>query len=142
MHVGPRLLGGRAQECAGLEVVGAAETVLEQEPSQRDPRLAESVEAAVQRDGFPASVLAIDFEVILQIAADAGQFVAQRDAGLGEHVGGADAGTLQQGRGADGARGEDHFGVGAHFPRAYAHAKSHAGGSVAVEARPGRPRHR
>jgi hypothetical protein len=48
-------------------------------------------------------------QMILQVAADAGQVMQQRDAPVLQQIGRADAGALQDARRADGAGGEQGF---------------------------------
>jgi hypothetical protein len=48
-------------------------------------------------------------QMILQVAADAGQVMQQRDAPVLQQIGRADAGALQDGGRADGAGGEQGF---------------------------------
>ena len=100
-------------EAAGLEQGRGDRAGLEQQILQARPHGAVRLRDAVV--GVVAGAFAdrVEIEVILQIAADAGQIVDDGDAGLPERIGGADAGELQQPRRADGAAAEDHLALGA-----------------------------
>src|SRR5437762_7044163 len=83
--------GMRADEAAALEMIGGAETGLEQEPFEPDEGLGEEIEARTQRYRLQAFHLEIEFEMILQIVADARQIVDGRDADRFEMCGIANA---------------------------------------------------
>ena len=107
-----RLLVG-VPEAAGLEQSRGDRAGLEQQILQARPHGAVRLRDAVV--GVVAGAFAdrVEIEMILQVAADAGQIVDHGDAGLFERVGGADAGQLQQPRRADGAAADDHLALGA-----------------------------
>ena len=143
LHVRPLPVGGGPQERTGLEVVGAAEPVPEQQPAQADTGLAQGVQPAVQGDGFEAPILAIDFQVILQVLTHAGQLVPQRHPGIGQYVRGTDAGALQQRRRTDGARRQDDLSRGVGLDNAGTAAQADAGrdAAIAPDRLRGRARH-
>jgi hypothetical protein len=63
-----------ADEAAGLEMIGGAEAVLAQQPAQRrSAPSASRIDRGVQRDRLLAGHLKIEFQMILQILADARQ---------------------------------------------------------------------
>ena len=71
--------GAAADEAAGLEVIGGAQTVLAQQPARADQRAAPQIDRRIQGDRFLAGHLEIEFQMILQILADAGQIVNHRE---------------------------------------------------------------
>ena len=71
--------------------------------------------------------------MVLQIAADARQLMAHRDAQALQHVARPDAGELQELRRADGAGGEDDLGPRGRGFRPVAPAEGDAGAAAAVE---------
>src|SRR5687767_6154193 len=58
-------------EGASLEMVGGAEPGAERHPLQADPRPREKAEMRVERDRALADLLHIDFQMILQVGANA-----------------------------------------------------------------------
>ena len=65
------------------------------------------LQARRDRDRLLGGVLDVDLEVVLEVLADAGQVVHERDAELGEVLLVADAGELEQLRGVDRAAAQD-----------------------------------
>lgn len=116
--------------------------VPEQQPAQADQGLAQRVQPAVQGDGFEAPILAVDFQVILQVLAHTGQLVPQRYPGIRQHVRGADPGTLQQRRRTDRARRQDDLSRRVDFDNATAAAQADAGHHAAIAQDPLRGRAR
>ena len=113
LDVGPLQRGVRADEAAGLEVVGHAEPAPEQHPFEADPELAQRVHPAVQRDRLLAGVLDVDLGMVLQVLADARQVVQHLDARGLEHGARTDPGALQQMRRADRTGRDDHLAAAA-----------------------------
>src|SRR3989344_298236 len=71
------LLG--ANETTGLEVVGGAQAVLEQQPAQTDHQFAQRVHLAVERHRFLAAELDVHLGVILQVLPYPRQVMAHAD---------------------------------------------------------------
>ena len=69
---------------------------------------------AIERDRLPALHLEIDFQMVLQVGADARPVGHDLDALLPQMLGRADAGEHEQLRRVDRGGGEDHFGPGPH----------------------------
>lgn len=64
---------------------------MEHQPFRANHALRQDVELAVERDGLLALHLEIDFQMIVQVLADARQIVHHTNAGVLEHLGGPDA---------------------------------------------------
>src|SRR5262245_12554596 len=103
-----------ADEAAGLEMVGAAETLAGQDPFDADLQLGERVRRAVERDRLLARKLDVSLDVVLQVLADAGQMLDDRDSERLEGVGVADPRQHQHLRRVDRAAAQDHL---APYPR-------------------------
>src|SRR6185295_855940 len=56
-----------SDEAAGLEMIGCAEPVLEEEPSRADDRPGKEAHRRIERDWLGAGDLEIELEVILQV---------------------------------------------------------------------------
>ena len=84
LDVGPGELRARADETAGLELVAGADAVAGEQPLRADARLIEQLERRVQRHRLGAGVLQVHLQVILQVLADARQFMHQRDVQLAQ----------------------------------------------------------
>ena len=113
LDVGPLEPGTRADEGAGLEVVGGAEAALEEDPAGADQALADGPQLRVEGDRLGAAELEVDLDVILQVGADPRQVVHHLDAGGAQHLGRPDARELQQHGRADRAGAQDHLAPGA-----------------------------
>ena len=98
-----------ADEGASIEVVGGAGAGSSAKPLGARPRLAEQAPMAVQGYGLPASHLHGDFQVVLQVPADAGPVGGHRNPQLGQLVRRPDAGQQEQFGRVDGRGGENHF---------------------------------
>ncbi len=107
LNVRPLQAGLRPDESAAFEVIGRTQARFEEEPACADQELAERVQLTVQRDRLGAAELEIDFQVVLKIAADAGQIVHHIDTGRLQHLGRTDTGQLQQLRRSDRSGGQD-----------------------------------
>src|SRR5262245_11269816 len=70
-----------ADEAAGFEMVGGAETSTEEQPLGPDQRLGDEVELGVQRHRLLAAHLEVNLEMVLQVLADARKLVQRRDPG-------------------------------------------------------------
>ncbi len=134
LEVGRGHLGAGAEESAQLagrhgKRARAAQGVLEHHhgaPPGRGGALVERVDALHLEDHA-------QLQVVLQIAADAGQFVHQGHAGRLQQVGRAHARALQDRRRTDGPGGEQGLGAGAH-PVAHAPVQElDAAGGAALE---------
>ena len=97
-----------ADEAAGLEVVRRARAAPEEQPLEADPRLAPSASAGCIETGC-VPVLDVDLEVVLEVLADAGQVVDDRDAERQQLRRVADARELEELGRVDRAAGEDHL---------------------------------
>ncbi len=96
-------------EAAALEVVRRAGAAAEEQPLESDPRLAPIGERRLHRDRLRALVLDVDLEMVLEVLADAGQVVDDRDPDGLQLRGIADAGELEQLGRVDRAASEDHL---------------------------------
>src|SRR5207244_11120013 len=103
-----------ADEAAGLEVVARAEAVLGEDPAHANEGPAQERHLRVERDRLAASDLEIELEVILQVLAHSGQVGDYVDAESRELTGRPDARELEQLRGVDGTRAEEHLALGEH----------------------------
>ena len=97
----------RTHEGGRLEMVGRAEPALEQQPARPDQRLGERVQHRVKGDRLDRFLLDVEFEVVLQIAADAGPVGDDRDAFRAQLLRRPDAGEQQELGRVDGRGGDD-----------------------------------
>src|SRR5207248_4848711 len=111
------------------EVVARAEAVRGEDPAHANEGPAQERHLRVERDRLAATDLEIELEVILQVLAHSGQVAHYVDAESGELTGRPDARELEQLRGVDGTRAEEHLALGQHLVRA----------ASALVADPGRP---
>ena len=95
-------------------MIRRAQPALEEEPAAADQELVKKVELAVQGDRLGAAELEIDFQVVLQVLADAGQLVHNGDAGVPQHLAGPNAGELKQHGRADRAGAKNNLPLGPH----------------------------
>ncbi len=109
LDVGMRHSRLRADEAARLEMIGRAVAVVAHQPVQPDERAGEQPGLAVERDRLLRGDLEIEFEMVLQILADAGQRAHDLDAELAQFRFGTDAGEFQQLRRIDRSAGENDF---------------------------------
>ncbi len=63
--------GARADEAAGLEMIGGAEAAPARKPVKADPGARNEARAAVERDRLLRGDLEIELEMVLQVLADA-----------------------------------------------------------------------
>ena len=96
-------------------MVGGAEALAGEQPLRADHGFADEVGLAIERDRLRAGHLEVEFEVILQVRADAGAVGDYGDAVRGEFGAGADAGEFEQLHRVDRAAGEDHLAGGVDF---------------------------
>ena len=85
-----------ADEAAGLEVVGRAESVMAQQPTHADHRAREESHGRIERDWLGARDLEVELNVVLQVLADARPVRDDVDAVLVQFRCGPDAGELQE----------------------------------------------
>ena len=112
LDVGPFDPRPGADEGTGFEVVGGAEPVLEQDPADPDQQLGKRPQLAVEGDRLAAAELKVDLQVVLQVLADPGQIVGDRDPGRAQHRARADARELQDLGRADRTGRQDHLARG------------------------------
>ncbi len=84
-----------ADEAAGLELVAGADAGAVEQPLCTDGRLVPPQQRRVEGHRLGAGVLQIEFQVILQVFADARQVMYHGDVQAFEQAGRADAGTLE-----------------------------------------------
>ena len=77
-------------------MIGGAQAVLAQQPARADQRAIPQIDGRVQGDRFLAGDLEIEFQMILQVLADAGQIVNHGNAERAQFRRGPDARQLQQ----------------------------------------------
>ena len=75
LDVGVADAGAGADEAAALEMVGGTQPLLEEEPAQADQGLGPGVHRAVERDRLAAGDLEVEFQMVLQVLAHAGEVV-------------------------------------------------------------------
>ena len=108
-QVGPADLVVAADEPAGLEVVGGADTPTPEEPLRTDPGLVTVGQPRRDRHRLGGGVLDVDLEVVLQVGTHAGQLDPGLDADGAQLLGVADAGQLQQLGAVERAAAQDHL---------------------------------
>lgn len=96
LDVGPGNSGSGPDESTGLEMIGAAEPGSTGQPLATCKESAKLVQFRIQRYRLLASVLKIDFQMILQILAHTREFVDDVDAGRLQKFCRIDSRTLQQ----------------------------------------------
>ena len=82
LDVGPADARARADEAAGFEMVGRAEPGFEGDPAHADQGLGQQAGRRIERDRLRAGLLDIEFQMVLEVRADAGQVVDDRDAAV------------------------------------------------------------
>src|SRR5687768_13795535 len=65
--------GAGTDEGTGFKMIGGAQTFLPEEPFDADHSLGEQIELRIERNRQEAFVLEIDFEMVVEILADARQ---------------------------------------------------------------------
>ncbi len=124
-----------SDEAASLELVAGAEALAEEQPLGTDGRLVPPFGRRVDRHRLLAGVLQVEFQMILQVGADARQVMHHRDVQVAQQGRRADAGALQQLRRGDRAAAHQYFaaGVGGDRVVAVAHQVGDADGALAAE---------
>ncbi|MNV82020.1 hypothetical protein D3C71_1757310 [compost metagenome] len=79
LDIRPLELGAGADEAAGLELVAGAGALAEQQPLGADRRLVPPLQRRIERHRLLAGVLQVQLQVVLEVLADPGQVVHQRD---------------------------------------------------------------
>src|SRR5581483_1469806 len=106
-----RIIDARAtaDETTGLEVVGRAQTLLGENPTGADERLAERRHFRKERDGLLAGHLEIELQVILEVFTHPRQVVHYTDPEVGQLRARTHARELQELRRVDGTATDNHF---------------------------------
>ena len=112
LDVGPAHARPRADEAAGFEMVGRTEPGFERDPAHADQPHLQQAGRRMERDRPGAGVLEIEFQMVLQVCADAGQIVDDPDAVFLQMPGRADAGEHEKLRRVDRAAAQDDFAAG------------------------------
>src|SRR6478609_5686788 len=98
LDVGPFHAGAATDEAATLEMIGCPQSVAQGEPAHADQRFRNRVHHRVEGDRLFALHLEIEFQMVLQISADARAVDQDWYVQLGEVSTGSDTGTHQQER--------------------------------------------
>src|SRR5438876_6739487 len=85
LQIRMRDLGVAADEGAGIKMRGSPQSGFQQEPSRADNHSCYWILRHVERDRLFAGVLNVEFEVVVEIAADTGQVMRYRNA-LSPHL--------------------------------------------------------
>ena len=109
LDVGIAHAGARADEAAGLEMIGGAEAAPAQQPVQPDHARATRPVWPIERDRLLRGDLEIELQMVLQILADAGPVGDDVDAERAQLRRRADARELEKLRRIDRAGAEDHL---------------------------------
>ena len=109
LDVRPFELVAAADEAAGLELVAGTDAAAEEQPLGANRRLVPPLERRVQRYRLQALELQVHLQMVLQVLADAGQLLHQRDAELLQQRTRANPRALQDLRRGDGAAAQQHF---------------------------------
>jgi hypothetical protein len=72
--------GAASDEAAGLEMVAGTQPVMAQQPPHADPRLGEQAHRRIECDRLATLYLEIEFQMVLQVFADASQLLNHLDA--------------------------------------------------------------
>ncbi len=140
LDVGIAHARARADEAAGLEMIGGAETAPAGQPVQPDEAARDEAGVAVERDRLLRGDLEIELEMVLQVLADPRTVGDDVDPEAPQLRRRADAGKFQELRRIDRPAAKNHLAPGLGQKFAPAAAVVDAGGPAAVEGDPRRQR--
>ena len=109
LQVRPLLVIAATDEATGLELVACAHTSAFEQPLCTDFWLVVPLQRRVERNGLLALVLNVHLQMVLQVFADAGQFMYDRNAQLFQPLWVTYARALENLRGGNRTTAQQHF---------------------------------
>ena len=101
--------GTAADEAAAFEMIGRTQSAFPEQPARADQRLSQRIHRRIEGDRKFGFDLEIEFQMVLQILANARKIVDRRNAMRAQFVGRADPRQLQQLRRIDRPACQDHL---------------------------------